>query len=133
MSNLQSQKKKLQKELNAIEKLQERQLIEKNYPAFKRKYEGKFFKTINGYGGDTPPWFLYRKVTEIRPSDIYDTGGKGGITAHFRGWSFQITSYNQIQIEQLENGYVHHLEEEISEAEFNAAWNKMIDKLDSLK
>jgi hypothetical protein len=131
MSNLSERKKQLQKEMNEVEELEVKETIEKNYPIIKKKYEGKFFKYRNGYNADER-WWLYTKVVEIKPSDVYDTNGNG-VTAHFSGWTFQTDSYDKIEIAQEKHGYVHSLGKEITENEFVAAWNKMIDKMNHLK
>lgn len=122
---------RLKKELDALAKAERKEIIEQHYPQFKKRFEGKYFKYRNRYGGDSKGWWLYTKVTEIKPEFVYDTGGNG-ITSHYRGWSFQVTEDGNISIDKVKYGYVHSLKQEISETEFLAAWNKMIEKINTL-
>jgi len=125
-------KKKLQNQLNAIAKQEEKELIEKNHPIFKAKFEGKYFKTINSYNSTDKGWWLYIKILEIKPSDVYNSIGNE-VTASYHGWSFQTTCYNEIIIDKEKNGYVHSIDMEITEDEFYTAYNKMIASIDKLK
>jgi hypothetical protein len=129
-SNLTKRKKEIQKQLNEIAEQERKELIETHYPEFK-KLVGKYFKTRNGYGSDTPKWWLYVKVTEIKPEDVYDTCGKGA-TCHFKGYSFQTTCYGHFSVEMISSGYMHSLGKEITEGEFNEAWNKAMGNLEKL-
>lgn len=126
-------KEELQEQLKAIAKKEEKEIIEKNYPEFK-KYEGRFFRQSNNYGCPKKPsdyWWYYTKVIEVRPEDVYDTRGNG-ITSHFKGWSFQLDKYNQLTVELEKTGYIHSLGQEISQEKFNNAWNKAMENLDKL-
>jgi hypothetical protein len=123
-------KSELEKQLAAIIEQEEKDVIEKHYPEFK-KLEGRCFKTSNSYGDDYKPWFLYTKIVAIKPTDVYDTRGNG-IASRFTGYSFQTTSTGEISVDMKKQSYVHSIGKEITESEFNTAWNKMIDKLDSL-
>lgn len=130
-SAMEARKQELQKELNKLQIIEEQEVINQYYPAIRKKYEGKCFKYQNRYSTDDS-WWLYFKVLEIKPEDVYDTNGNG-VTSHFRGWSFQTDIHGMITIEQEKNGYVHSLGKQISEAEFNRAYNKMIEKMNTLK
>jgi len=133
MKKLTLSKEQLQKQLDEIAKKEEQEMIETHYPKFK-KFEGKFFKTSNCYSCPEKPsdyWWLYTKITEIKPKDIYNTRGNG-VASHYTGWSFQVDKYGQISIEREKSGYIHSLGQEITEKEFNAAWDKMIDKINAL-
>jgi len=123
------EKEQLQKQLNVIAERERKEFIKKHYPEFK-KLEGKYFKYRNSYGHGTG-WWLYKTVTEIKESDVYDTGSNGP-ACRYKGWSFEICSNGHISIETIKSGYTHSLETEITKKEFNAAWNKMIDKLNNL-
>jgi hypothetical protein len=128
-------KEKIEKQLDKILKDENREMIKLNYPTFK-KLEGKCFKTKNFFSCPTRPsdyWWLYTKVLSIKPSDIYDTKSTNGITAHFTGYSFQTTKYGNVDIEKNKSGYVHSLDQEITEKEFNTAWNKMMEEIGKLK
>jgi hypothetical protein len=70
-------------------------------------------------------------VTEINPDDVYDTGGNG-ITSRYKGWQFETTGCGAINISPKDFGYCHTLGQQISEDEFNTAWNKMVENLDAL-
>lgn len=132
-ANLKPTKEQLQKQLNAIAKQEEKELIEKHYPEFK-KLEGTFYKTRNNYSCPEKPsdyWFLYTKITEIKPDDVYDTRGNG-VACHFKGWSFQTCKYSNFSVEQEKRGYVHSLGKQITEQEFIEAWNKAMSALDKL-
>lgn len=124
-------KAQLQSELKKIFEAEEKALIEEHYPKFKNKYEGKCFKIRNRYGGDSKGWWLYVKVTEIKPEDVYDTSGNG-VACKYTGWQFQVDEHGNINISKEDFGYCHSLGQLISEGEFNAAWNKMIDLMDKL-
>lgn len=135
MSNhhLKPTKEQLQKQLDEIVSQEQKEIIEKNYPKFK-KFIGKCFKYKNNYSCPTKPsdyWFTYTKVVELNPDDIYDTG-YSGITSRFKGYSFDCDKYGNISINNVD-GYIHSLGKEITESEFNEAWNKMMGKLDNLK
>jgi hypothetical protein len=126
-------KEQLQKQLNAIAKQEEKEMIEKHYPEFK-KLEGTFYKTRNSYGVPKKPsdwWFAYTKITEIKPGDVYDTRGIG-VACHFKGWSFQTCNRGKFSVEQEKLSYVHSLGNQITEKEFIEAWNKAMSNLDKL-
>lgn len=130
MKELKTRKEQLQKELNAISKAEDAEIIKEHYPVIKKKFEGKFFKRRNNYSHNKQ-WWLYTKVTEIKPSDIYNTMGNG-VTSHYKGWSFETTTSKQVDINQKETGYVHSLGKEITKKEFSEAWDKMIKNLPTL-
>lgn len=130
MKELKQQQKKLQKEMNSIEGKISSEIRAKHYPKIKKQYEGKCFKISNGYNNEER-WWLFVKITSIKPDDVYDTGGNG-VTSHYTGYSFQTTIANITEIEQIKTGYAHSLENEITEQEFNAEWNKMIERLNKI-
>lgn len=109
----------------------QKEMVEKYYPIFKKKYEGKYFKYDNGYNREQR-WTMYTKVVEIKPEHIYDTRGNE-VTSCYNGWNFQTDTNGQITISCEKNGYAHSLQKEISEKEFNEAWNKMIEKINLIK
>lgn len=130
MKELKQQQKKLQKEMNAIEEKISSEIRAKHYPKLKKQYEGKCFKISNGYN-DKERWWLFVKVTSIKPDDVYDTRGNG-VTSHYTGYSFQTTTTPQVEVEEIRTGYVHSLKNEITEDEFNSEWNKMIARLNKI-
>lgn len=126
-------KEELQKQLNKIAIAEEKEMIAKHYPEFK-KFEGRYFKQRNNYSCPKKPsdyWFMYTKITEINPKDVYDTRGNG-VACYFKGWTFQTCRDGHISINKEKHGYIHGLGKEITEKEFNDAWNTMIDKINSL-
>ena len=132
-ADLKTKKEQLQKQLNAIAEQEEKELIEKHYPEFK-KLEGTFYKRINNFSlpkKSSDYWFLYTKVTEIKPEYVYDTRGNG-VACYFKGWSFQTDKYGNFSVVQEKSGYVHSLGEQITEQEFLKAWNKAMSDLDKL-
>lgn len=122
---------KLKKQLQEIAEEKLNKVIKDNYPIFKEKYEGKFFKIENSYSS-IEKWWLYTKVTEIKPSHIY-IGYKDAVLCNFDGFSFQTNVDKVITIESNKFGFTHSLGKEISEKEYNDAWNKMIDNINKLK
>lgn len=134
MNDLQKRKKQLSRELKTIAEQEQKAMVEKYYPEFK-KLEGTFWKIRNNYSLPQKPsdyFWLYTKITEVKPEDVYDTGGNG-ITSHVRGWSFQTCKYGIFTVEKQKAAYAHHLGQQITEEEFNDAWNAAIDSLDKLK
>ena len=92
-----------------------------------KKYEGKYFRHRNGYN-EKDRWWRYIKVTQIKPSDIYDTKGNG-ITSHYHGWYFETTTEGMFIVSKEKYGYIHLLGTEISKKEFYSAYNSAIKKL----
>lgn len=126
------EKLELQAQLKAIEEQELKEKIAQNYPDFK-KLEGKCFKYKNSFGGVEKPsdyWWMYTKVTEIKESDIYTSGEN--VLCSYTGFTFQTDKYKQITINPNEIGYVHSLQDEISEKEFNRAWSRMIANINSI-
>lgn len=126
-------KEQLLKELEVINKQESEKLIETYYPQFK-EYEGKCFKKQNHYSCPEKPsdyWFLYHKVVKITPKDVYNTGGQG-VACRYKGWSFETCKYKRFNVDMNQIGYIHHIGEEISEEEFNSAFNKALSKLKKL-
>jgi hypothetical protein len=128
---MKSEKEILQDKLNAIEKKEAEDIIRLHYPEFK-KFEGRYFRTKNSYGGGCKDWFYYTKILTIKPEYIYYIKSQG-ITSYFDGYSFEVTSDGTISIRNIKMGYLHHLVTEIPEKEFNESWNKMIEKLNKLQ
>lgn len=118
------------KRMKEVIKSMEKDIATINYPEMKRKYEGKFFRTRNTYGGDSKGWWLYTNITLIKEEDVYDTGGQG-ITTRYSGWSFEKTEHGDIEICTKKTGYAHSCGEEITEDVFISAWNTLADSLNS--
>ncbi len=123
--------RELESELLKLRTIQDQEIINIHYPKIKEKYEGKYFKYNNGYN-NKERWWLYRKVIEIKPEDVYVAHDKS-VNATQTGWEFETNTLGEITINLKARGYVSGLGREISEEEFNTAWNKMIEKLNSLK
>lgn len=124
---METRKEELQKQLRAIAKQEEKELIAKHYPEFK-KLVGKFFKIRNTYGSNCKGWWLYRQVTEIKPPHVYDTR-VNGVACLYNGWSFETCTYKHTRIEKIKQGYVHSLGKEITKQEFLTAYNKMLKSI----
>ena len=130
---MKTEKEKLQEKLNQIEENERLALQEINYPEICKKYLGKCFKVRNNYSCPEKAsdyWFLYLKVTEIKKEDVYQTSN--GVSATYSGYSFQTDKYKNVNVRK-ENGYIHYLGEEITQNEFDEAWNKMINRVNSIK
>lgn len=125
-----SRKEELQNELNKIATIEEQEIINTHYPSMKKKYEGKYFKCRNSYN-QKERWWLYIKVTGIKPEDVYDTKGNG-ITSHYSGFKFETDSYGQVTIEKEKYGYVHSLGQQITKREFDAAWKKTLKNINAI-
>ena len=76
-----------------------------------------------------PIWY-YTKITKITPPDVYQIAN--GVSCRYKGYSFQTCTYKNFTVEKECSGYVHSLGQQITEAEFNAAWNKAMDSLNAL-
>lgn len=125
-----SEKEKLQKQLNRIVKQEEKEMVEKHYPTFK-KLVGKCFKARNSYGGGgRKNWWIYTKITEIKPEDVYR--GADQILCHYKGYSFETDIYGAVNV-QNQKSYVHGLGKEISGKEFNDEYEKMLLKIKEFK
>lgn len=125
-------KKELLAALAEIEKKEREQMLENYYPEFK-KLEGRFFKKQNNYScpeKKSDYWWLYTKVVSVKPQDVYLSGS--GVASHFSGWTFQTCKYKNVTIEKNAKGYVQNLGDEITEKEFNKAWNDMLLSLAKL-
>jgi len=133
---MKNKKEELQKQLDEIKKQEEKELVDKHYPEFK-KFEGKCFKMRNNYSLPEVPsdyWWLYKKVVKIKKEDIYFSKCKTlKVLSYYDGYSFQTDKHGRITINKNEQGYIHGLGEEITEKEFNDAWDKMIVCLEKLK
>ena len=132
-THLKPTKEQLQKQLNAIAWQEKKELIETHYPEFK-KFEGRYFKVKNHYGNPEKRsdwWWLYTKVTQINPDDVYDTNGNG-VGCHCKGYTFQTCKYGNVEIEKNKQTYIHSLGQEITEKEFVEAWNKLMSNLEKL-
>jgi len=132
-TDLKPTKEQLQKQLNAIAWQEKKDLIKIHYPEFK-KFEGRYFKVKNSYGGAEKRsdwWWLYIKVTQVNPDDVYDTGGNG-VNCRCKGYSFQTCKYGNVEIDKNKRTYISSLVQEITEKEFNEAWNKLMSTLEKL-
>lgn len=125
---MKTEKERLQAKLKEIERHEKNEIIRLHYPEFK-KYEGRYFKNKNSYGGSSKTWYYYTKVVSIKPEYVYDTKGNG-VASHFDGYRFEYYD-GSISIERVERRYIHSLEKEITEKEFNKAWGKIIEKINT--
>jgi hypothetical protein len=86
-------KEELQKQLNQIRIEEEKNLIEENYPQFK-KYEGRYYKIENTYGGKQfKKWGVFTKVIAVKPEYVYNSGDN--ILCRCDTFSFQTCTENR--------------------------------------
>lgn len=123
-------KEQLQKQLNKIDAQESKDFAEKHYPHFKA-FIGKCFKYRNSFGTGKK-WWLYIKVTDIKKGSVYAVHD-GSPSCRYNGFSFQTDSYGNMSIEKERNGYFHSLGNQISQAEFTRAFNKVKAKINKLK
>lgn len=128
-TELELKKESLLKEIRSVEKRLAKDFVATHYPEISKKFLGKYFKDKNGYS-QNDEWWMYHKVTDIKPEDVYSVGGEP--TAKCRVLTFNATSEGHIRILKDNNAYVHGLGQEITEREFNEAWNKMMDAINIL-
>lgn len=122
-------KEQLEKMLAAIKKQEHDELIKLHAHTIK-ELEGRFFKNRNGYS-PSERWFVYYKVIKVNPESIWANGDKFECNCIVQ--SFEIDSEGKIRIGTNDTMYSSLLGLEITEAEYNKAWNKLIDKINSLK
>ena len=131
--DLQQKKEQLKKQLNEIENLARKKLIEMYYQVFK-KLEGTCYKKKNNYSCPEKPsdyWFTYTRVLEIKEEDIFYDNKDNKVLSRFRGVSFDTDKYENFSIRQ-ENSYVHFLGKKITEKEFNKAFNNQLSRAKKL-
>lgn len=130
---MENRAQKLERQLRSIREKEEKKLIAKHYPKFK-KLVGKFYKIRDNYScprKKSDYWYKYVKITEINPDDIYDVNTRTALCS-YKGYSFNTDKYGVFTVVKDCNGYVHLLDEQITEEEFNTAWNKAMDSLNKL-
>lgn len=127
---MENRKEQLQKELTAIIEQETKEMIKANYPQIKKDFEGKYYKVRNTYGGECKGWWLYKKITKIKPESLYEIAN--GIAAHCEGFTFQKTNDGIITIEKSKHIYLHGVGKEISKREFMKAWKSIQDQLSKL-
>ena len=121
-------KNKLIKQLSGIREKEWAMLVDKHYPKFKQM-EGKCFKCVNSYG-QGKDWTLYKKVVKIEKENLYM--GSNEVLSFFSGWQFEVRNDGGIYVKEIKSGFIHGLGNEITEREFNAAYNKMITLLNKI-
>lgn len=127
---MQARKEELSNELQKIATIEEQEIINEHYPAIKKKFEGKYFRCRNSYNAKES-WWMYIKVVQIKPDDVYDTKGNG-VTAHYSGFNFQTDSNGNVTVEIVKWGYVHTVGQKITKKEFDAAWRKTLKNINSI-
>lgn len=96
----------------------------KEIPDLKKEYENKFFKTRTNYSCPEKPsdyWFIYQRVNKITSVSYCE------IT------SFSIDKNGVILIEKDKYYFISMLHQEITEKEFYNKFDKLIDKIKSIK
>lgn len=133
ISDIITERKQLEARINALHKLETDHLINDNYPSFK-SYEGRYFKTRNNFSlpkSKKDYWFVYTKVLKVEKEYLYTSGEN--VLCHFDGFSFQECSNGDIIITNEKYNYIHSLMDEISEKEFNEAFDKIKFKLSKIR
>jgi len=93
-------------------------LEEKNLtPALIKKYEGKYFKFRNSYGGDRKKWWMYVKCMKVKSRD------------EITSFAFQKDIYGEITTSVKKRTSESILQIEITKREFDTAYNKMIQTI----
>lgn len=126
-------KEELKAELEAIEQKEYEEFIETNYPKFK-ELVGRCFKLKNNYScpeKKSDYWYKYTKITSIEKDDVYRSCG-GEALSYYHGISFQTDKNGRIDINPMEESYVHSLGNEITLKEFNRALDIVKLKINSL-
>lgn len=96
---------------------------EKLLPAFKDKYEGKYFKYKNCYScpeKESDYWYMYIKITEVKQ------------TYWMSGYTFQTDKDGKVLIEVERALTESRCEIPIMKREFDSAYRKMLKKIDSI-
>jgi hypothetical protein len=127
-----SEKLELLKQLKAIEEKEFNEIIEANYPEFK-KLEGKYFKYKNCYScpqKKSDYWWLYSKVVTVEKENLYKSGEN--VLATCTCWGFQTDKNGMININPIYETYTHSLGVEISKSEFEKAWKATLNELSLL-
>ncbi len=92
-------------------------------PALRKKYRGKYFKTINSYGSSTPDWWIYYRVLDVTSR------------TECMAFAFQvIPTYDGKRIEKVEfeppgTVYLNMLTHPSSKAEFDREYKKALAKI----
>jgi len=127
--------KKLEKQL-ALERIKQEKQIIKEHLANYKKLEGTYYKQLNSYGtrtryGKKDQWWRYTKIVKIINKNLFVSYDRH-ILCEFEGWAFECTNDLIINVTRKNLGYTQNLGIQITEQEFNAAWNKAMAKLDEL-
>jgi len=102
---------------NKIEQLE----LEHELPKLKEKYEGKFWKTENNYGGDDKKWWVYSHCKSIESMTA-------GIFDHF-----ETCPYDEYRFSVNISHYFSMNDIEITKEEYQIAYNVFVSKLQSIE
>jgi|SRR5215217_2339623 len=97
---------KLKEELDAVN-------TQVELPTLKEKYEGKYFKYLNSYGGDRAKWWLYSKCTNVEG------------TFHATISSFQVDCDGKAEFKIDDFSPISMLKHEITEEEYLTELNRL--------
>lgn len=129
-----SRKEELQKELAEIEKQEEARIMKEAYPEF-QKLIGKCFKQQDSYScpsKESDYWNTYRKIVSIREEAVYMSVSNQHLSSCIV-MEFHTDKYGRIYIHSEHRVYTHILGEEISEEEFNHAFERVFANINALR
>ena len=112
LESLEKQAGKKADELAEIKDKIEALETKQELPALKKKYEGKYFKYRNTYGGSCKDWWLYHFVIEVSDS------------CYAKVISWEETTRQHIKIQKKDMCSLNILGEEITAEEYEQALNK---------
>lgn len=127
----------LQRDLNQLIERKISIFQKEHYPALKEKYEGKFFESLNGFGGDSKKWKVFTKVLPFTEDDVYMTANNEP-TAHIKVVEFELMpdSFGKGSFTAVMKGshqtYIHCLDKEITEKQFMKGYDKFVAAVASI-
>ncbi len=119
----------LRSQLKVVQEKIESDYRDLHYPILHDKYFGRYFKQSYSHDGKKK-WWVYKQVISMKNTDVYPV--QDGPTALCGIWGFQTDLAGDIRIIRKETTYLHSLGTQIDKAEFNEAYNKMIDNINGV-
>ena len=92
-------------------------------PELEKQFVGKFFKCRNSYGSGDKGWWLYSYVISL-PKNF------NILNPTFYVYSFQTTTFPDVEIRIYDITFSHSLEQEITSKEFMTAYQNMLKKIE---
>ena len=123
VEELKKEEKQLSNKLYKIRD-QRKQLEQEVFrPKLEKQFVGKFFKCRNSYGSGDKGWWLYSYVISL-PKDFNIPN------PNFYVYSFQTTTFPDVEIRTHDVTYSYSLEQEITSKEFMTAYQRMLKKIE---